>query len=188
MPPKTKFSKEDVINTAFDIVRQSGMGGLSTRTVARKLNCSTMPVYSVLKSKTNLEEQIIRKAFDILYDYQTTLRTGDIFIDMGAGYVVFAKNETHLFRCITEERNVELHRYYNDNHFILLIKQLSDYPLVKGLTDTEIMKFFIQGWTYSHGLAHLVNTGYLDISEEEICEYLVFTGERYINGFNELRI
>ncbi len=187
MPPKSKFSKQDIIDAAFDIVRALGMGGLSTRSIAKQLNCSTMPIYSFLKSKNKLEDEIIRKAFDILFNYQTTPRTGDIYLDMGAGYVMFAKAEKHLFRCITDERHVEIHKQFNGRHFKQLIGTMSDYPVVKGLTESEILKFFLQGWTYSHGLANLVNTGYADLTEDEICELLVFTGKRYITGFEALQ-
>ncbi len=187
MPPKSKFSKEDIIDAAFDVVRDRGMGELSTRSIGKRLNCSTMPIYSLLKSKNNLEDEIMRKAFDILFDYQTTPRTGDIYLDMGAGYVIFAKDEKHLFRCITDERHVEIHKQFNGRHFKLLIERLSDYPIIKGLTESEILKFFLQGWTYAHGLANLVNTGYADLTEEKICELLVFSGKRYIMGFEALR-
>lgn len=47
----------------------------------------------------------------------------------------------------------------------------------------QIRRFFMQGWTYSHGLATLVNIGYYpNISEQEIHELLVYTGRRYIEG------
>jgi AcrR family transcriptional regulator len=183
MPRKTKFCEDDILNAAFVVVRRNGITELSTRAIAREMNCSTMPVYSFLKSKRNLEAQVIQMAYKELYTYQTTSRTGDVFLDMGVGYVLFARNEKHLFRCISNELHVDTLKKYNEQHFDLLLEKLSDYPFVQGMTAEQIRKFFMQGWIYSHGLATLVNIGYYpDISEREIYELLVYTGQRYIQG------
>jgi AcrR family transcriptional regulator len=184
MPPKTKFSSEDIIETAFSVVRKQGVNALSTRSIAKGLNSSTMPVYSYLKSKKNLEEEVVKKAFELLFNYQTTPRTGDIFLDMGVGYVLFAKEEKYLFRCINDEKHINLQKKYHDNNFELLIGKLSDYPVVEGASKDQIRMFFLQGWTYSHGLANLVNNSfYEDITEKEITDLLMYTGLRYIDGF-----
>ncbi len=35
-------------------------------------------------------------AYAVLYEYQTAKRTGDVFLDMGIGYALFAKHERHI--------------------------------------------------------------------------------------------
>ncbi len=188
MPRKCKFNSQNILDAAFNVVRELGMAALSTRSVAKRLKCSTMPIYSFLKSKKNLEEQIIKKAFEILREYQTTPRTGDIFLDMGAGFVLFAKNEKHLFRCIFDELHVEMHKQYNESNIDLLIGKMADYPLIQGLSDSEIRNFFMQGFMYSLGLALMVNSGYFaDIDEKKICDEHLYSGERYLAGMRVLK-
>ena len=46
MPPKVKLSREDIIDTAISIIRESGVSALNARTIAAALNCSTQPVFS----------------------------------------------------------------------------------------------------------------------------------------------
>ena len=42
----------------------------------------------------------------------------------------------------------------------------------------------MQGWTYAHGLATLVNIDYYpEIDEKEIYDLFIYTGRRYISGF-----
>lgn len=187
MPKKIKYCEEDIVSAAFSVARDHGFEVLSTRTIAKKLNCSTMPVYSLFKSKKNLEELVIGMAYKELYAYQTTPRTGDIFLDMGVGYVLFARNEKFLFRCINNELHVDTLRKHNEKHFDLLLKKLSEYSLLQGMPTAQVRKFFMQGWTYSHGLATLVNIDYFaEISEQEISELLIYTGGRYIKGYQIL--
>ena len=40
MPPKPKFSKEEIIDAALDIVSQNGVAALTARELGEKLGCS----------------------------------------------------------------------------------------------------------------------------------------------------
>ncbi len=187
MPPKTKFPKSQILQAAFEVVREQGMASLSTRAVAKKLHCSTMPVYTCLKSKKNLEDTIAARALEILLEYETTPRTGDTFIDMGLGYVLFARDEKHLFRCICNEEHTDLFKRFMKQHLDALVLGLAAYPLVSGKPTEEIFQFLHQGWVYAHGLAHLVNTGYYShMGDHEIRGLMEYAGLRYIKGFEAL--
>ena len=41
----SKIKKEDIINTAFEIIRKNGENALSARDLAKKLNCSIQPIF-----------------------------------------------------------------------------------------------------------------------------------------------
>jgi AcrR family transcriptional regulator len=98
MPRKNLFTKDMFINAAFKILREKGRDKLSARSLARELKCSTMPVYSYIKSMKTLVSDLEEKAVDLMLTYQTTSSTGQPFLDMGLGYVLFARNEKNLFR------------------------------------------------------------------------------------------
>ncbi len=187
MPPKVKFEKNAVVAAAFEVVRKRGWAGLTARSIAEELNSSTGPIYTHLKSMKTLEDKILKKAFEILLSYQTTQRTKDIFLNMGIGYVLFAKEEKHLFRCINDEKYNSLNREYHEKIFKALGQKLSAYPIVKGLPQDQVDRFLLQGWTYSHGLASLVNKGfYQEITDDEITELVTYTGLRFAQGFKEM--
>jgi AcrR family transcriptional regulator len=91
------------VDAAFRIIREKGRDKLSARSLARELKCSTMPVYSYLKSMKTLVNDLEEKAIDLMLTYQTTSSTGQPFLDMGLGYVLFARNEQNLFRFLFME-------------------------------------------------------------------------------------
>ncbi len=184
MPPKNKFTETNIIDAAFRVVRENGLEALSFRSVAKELNSSTMPVYSFMKTEKNLYEEVIKKAFELLFQYQTTSRTGDVFIDMGIGYVLFAQDEKHLYRAVNHESHIELQRTYFDDNLSRLSDMLTEYPQIKGASKKDIKMFLQQGLIYSLGLATLVNSSfYQNMDESQITELLVFTAERYTKGF-----
>ena len=77
MPPKFKFTREQIVDAGFAIVRSKGWAGLSTRSLAEALGASSRPIYSFFKSITELEEAIVRRGVDLLYRCMIRERSGD---------------------------------------------------------------------------------------------------------------
>ena len=50
MPPRSKITREMIIDAAYEIVRESGEGSLNARSIADRLGCSTQPVLYVFRT------------------------------------------------------------------------------------------------------------------------------------------
>ena len=59
MPPKIKITKQDIINTAIELVRASGDGAINARAIASALNCSTQPIFSNFETMDDLRDDVI---------------------------------------------------------------------------------------------------------------------------------
>ena len=157
MPPKFKFTKEQIIESAFNIVRRKGWENLTTRSLADELGSSARPIYSFFKSMGELEEELVKKAVELLYECMVRERTGDPWIDHGIGYVLFAQEEKHLFRGINNEKNIKYFKKYGDLIWNTLTNSLSDYPAFQGLSADQIYKIQGTRWLFAHGLAFQVS-------------------------------
>lgn len=153
MPPKFKFTKDEIIESAFTIVRCKGWNALSTRSLAAELGTSSRPIYSFFNSAKELEEEIVKKAVDLLHAYMTRETTGNPWHDHGIGYVLFAMEERFLFRSITDEAHITLFKEYGDAIWDTLTESLSTYPPFQGLTSDQIYQIQMQRWLFAHGLA-----------------------------------
>ena len=188
MPPKTMFTREMFIEAAFKVVRKEGIGKLSARTLARELNCSTMPIYSYLRSMKNLKDDLRKKAVDLLLEYQNTSRSGMPFYDMGLGYVLFARNEKNLFRFLFIETGIvskkrkqgaSLQQFALNS---LMVGMKSDSKL-EGVNDRQAERIMIKMWIFVHGIAFLLNNNeFPDDSEEYINRLIYETGKFVIEG------
>ena len=157
MPPKQKFSSEEIIDVAFNIVRWNGWESLSARAVAQELNSSTMPVYFHFKSMEKLEEEIVKKALALLLEYQSTSRTGDPLLDVGIGYLTFAREEQHLFKGINERKHSHLMTKHGQMNFDMLRDTFLRDSRFKKYTEEECHKILFILWVFVHGLAQLNN-------------------------------
>lgn len=50
MPPKAKFTKEEIVEAALGIAHESGFDALTARTLGERLGSSARPIFTVFKS------------------------------------------------------------------------------------------------------------------------------------------
>lgn len=97
MPQPCVYSPEQILDAAFALLREHGWKQLSVRAVARRLGSSTMPIYSHVHSMEELGMRLRDRTLALQQGYQTRPRTGDVLLDLAVGYVLFARDEKHLF-------------------------------------------------------------------------------------------
>ena len=169
MPPKVKFEKESILNAAYDIVRNEGWEGLSSRSIAKELNSSTGPIYSQLKSMKNLEEEVLRKAWSLFEEYVSTSITGDKWIDQGIGHLHFAKAEGFLYKAMFDGKHHYIPSEIGQGVFKRLGDDLADYLLFKDLSEGMQLEIRFSRWIFNHGLASLItNTPEIEQPEMNI--------------------
>ena len=54
MPPKAKFKKNEIIETALNIVRTRGFEALTARSLGAELGSSARPIFTVFQSMDEL--------------------------------------------------------------------------------------------------------------------------------------
>ena len=167
MPPKQKYSSDDVVESAFQIVRRHGWKGLSARAIAKELNSSTRPVYDYFQSMKHIEKEVVKKALAAFVEHIGRDRTGDKWLDQALGYVTFAANEKYLFRCINDEEHIKYQKEFAQKHWPALGDQLADDERFKDLTKETMNRIRIVRWFLLHGLSFLIANGWMEFSEVE---------------------
>lgn len=121
MPPKAKCTKEQIIVTAFDMVRESGMSVLTARSLAKKLGTSTAPIFTLFNTVEEIQNEVISRA-NALYDeyIRKGLTQTPAFKGAGMKYIEFANDEPELFKLLFLSKNsgVEITHFlpYYDQH------------------------------------------------------------------------
>lgn len=103
MPPKAKITKEDIIAASVDIVRENGADALNARSIAKKLNCSTQPIFSNFKSMEELRYDVLQYSVEVFRNYQKDVVKSEeyqAYKAAGMGYIKFAKEERELYKLL----------------------------------------------------------------------------------------
>lgn len=172
MPPKAKIDKQTIINTAIEIVRESGSSALNAREIAKQLNCSTQPIFSNFKSMNELKQEVYKSAFD----YYTKHINDEIakskhpkYKASGMAYISFAKNERELFKLLFMSKR-EKKAQKNDNlHWKDMTSHVSE---SNNLSIKQAEDFHSKMWIFVHGIATMCATDFLEFDEQEIGDML----------------
>lgn len=166
-----KISKEAIINAAVDVLRDGGFKSVNARSVAKKLGCSTQPIYFSFKNMDELKSALTERAIELhkqrVAEFLNINKGNDSrYSSYGMGFVKFAAEEKQLFRWLYLEDG-QLDEFYYDvqyNEVISTIMAELGYDKVTAQNFHHDMIF------YSYGLAILANTGHLNMSQFEIRE------------------
>jgi len=170
MPPKTVFTKDDVIQAAFEIVQEQGIQALTAREVARKLKSSTAPVYSNFESMKLLERAVLQRSSDLQLEYMTRPYSELAFLNMGIGYARFAREQCPLFRAMYLEKGEYKDLMYEFEKSMQ--KQMNTDNRFDILTQEERNSLLDKMWTFTHGMATMICVG---LSEDNSDEYITNT-------------
>ena len=171
MPPKQNFTKEIVAEAAFEVVREVGLSQLTARSIAERLNASTMPIYSYLKSMDDIINSVQMKALLLLAEFQTHSQSGNPFLDMAVGYVIFAQQEKQLFRFLFFDRPKILSLEQQDSISEYIERQLGrklPFDQFFGTIDqSSIDTLALKSWFFTHGLAVALMSGVIELMDEK---------------------
>ena len=97
--PKQRITKEMVVNTAFEIARNSGMEQVMVKNIAEKIGCSVQPIYSYCKNMDSLRQDVVEQVNHFIQKYVAAhIDKDDLFRSTGKSYIQLAQEEPHLFR------------------------------------------------------------------------------------------
>lgn len=157
MPPNIKVTKEHILNKAFEIVRNEGLGSLSARRLAAELNCSTKPIYRVYENMKALEEEVICKAKKFGIDFlQTEQKSPHPFLDFQHNYVSFSCKEQQLFKILMNSDRLSFDHEQHVINLALKIEKMHQDPLFEGLEETQLKRIAIDMTIYLHGIAFMI--------------------------------
>lgn len=181
MPPKAKFTREEILEAALDIVRKEGMPALTARALGNRLGSSARPIFTVFESMEEVQQTVIAAA-RALYDGYIAegLTQKPAFRGVGAQYIRFAIQEPQLFQLLFMSE----HATIPDVTSVLPLidenyhKILSSIETGYGITGAAAQNLYRHLWIYSHGIATLCATKMCSFSGEQIGEMMseVFIG------------
>ena len=176
MPTKIRISKDMILEAAFEIIRQDGMEKLSNRELAKKLKCSIRPIYYQFENVEEMQKELYIKIEQYFYKFLLDNMIEGIpqYKQIGINYIRFAKKEKQLFQTL----------FMNSTGLTpdaFVSKDGEDYKeiekLIKistNLKEEEIKDFHTKMWIFCHGIATLVASGTVKLTDSQIQNLLSY--------------
>jgi AcrR family transcriptional regulator len=98
MPPKAKYSREVIVDSALEIAKEKGLAGITVRNVVKRLGCSVAPVYVNFPSVDDLVSAVVRRAISLAGELLAEQQGPNIFENTASAFLAFARSYPVLFR------------------------------------------------------------------------------------------
>lgn len=185
MPPKPKYTREQILKAALELVREKGADAVTSRALGERLGCSVCPIFTVFGDMEELNSALRAEAWECFYNYMRVAENfNPTYKKRGMQWVKFAKNEPRLFMLLfmREESRAENLDALLDSIPFGKQKDIDIIMRDYKATREQAEHLFSQMWTYTYGLCALCASEVCSFTEEEIARRLgeVFTGMVYI--------
>lgn len=175
MPPKAKFTKEQIISAALDIIRKNGLEALTARELGNELGSSARPIFTIFNSMDEVASAAITAARALFNRYvEEGLAMTPAFKGFGMQSIRFAMEEPKLFQLLFMRESENLPRYSDmlgmvDEHYEKVLRIIED---DFDIDSEQSRRLYFHIWAYAHGISALCATKACVFTMDEISEML----------------
>lgn len=175
MPPKAKYTREEIVNKAFEMTRKKGIDSVAARELGKELGTSSSPIFTAFKNMEELQQEVRKVAMQEFESYvKDALNYTPAFKYVGMKMIEFAMKEPQLFQLLY------MREHDGSQTFAMLVDELGDtvdvcieimqkdYDLDR--KDAELL--FRQAWLHTFGICVLVAGKVCTLTPQEISEML----------------
>ncbi|PKM86692.1 MAG: TetR/AcrR family transcriptional regulator [Firmicutes bacterium HGW-Firmicutes-12] len=181
MGPKTKFTKEQIIDAAFEIAETEGIDNITMRKIAQKMGSSVAPIYVNFKDTNELIGALVERIIGVSQQLLIEESTGNPFHDMGSASLRFAMEYSVLFRDLVMKNNNYM-KGYDEKMIPALIEEMKTDPELEGFTVDELKTILLKMRIFQLGLSVMVANGTLpkDYEKQALMDILSSTANDVI--------
>ena len=175
MPPKAKFTKEQITKAALGVVSKKGAQALTAKELGAALGTSTTPIFTVFNSMQEVQDAVILAAMERFEEYaHKAAHIKPVFKQVGMQMILFAKEEPKLYQLIFMSSIGEAQTF---DDIYAHLGSLADECLDVLQKDYDLSKdnaktLFEHVWIHTFGIGALCATGTCDFSNEQIAQML----------------
>jgi len=179
MPPKAKFTREEIIEAAFRIARADGFDKITARELGKRLGSSARPIFTVFESMEEVKTEVIARAKELYRQYVAKgLQKENAFEGVGVAYITFAIEEPKLFALLFMNAGPvpDTKEVQTDVNAILPVIDASYEEILRSVQEPNALsreaadRIYQHLWTYTHGIATMCATRLCSYTMEEIID------------------
>lgn len=175
MPPKAKYTREEIVQIAFQMTREKGIEAVVARELGKKLGTSSSPIFTAFKNMEELQWEVRKLALQEFEAYvNDAVNYTPPFKWVGIRMIEFAMKEPKLFQLLYMHEHEKSQRYED------MVEELGDMVEVclkfiekdYAMTRPEAELLFKQVWIHTFAICALVANKVCFFTQEEISEML----------------
>ena len=175
MPPKPKFTKEEIVAAALELVSEKGIEALTARELGARLGSSARPIFTVFNSMEEVQVEVRAAALKRFESYaEKAMHYTPVFKQVGMQMILFAMEEPKLYQLVYMSENAGATDFEGTVDRLGDVAQLCVDVIQRdySLSEKDAKALFEHVWIYTFGIGALCATGMCRFSQEEIIQML----------------
>lgn len=183
MPPKPKFTREELIQAALELAREGGLEMIVARNLGKKLDTAPSTIFTHFSSVEEIRQAVVEAAREIYNRYvEEGLKMVPPMKGFAVQYIRFAMEESNLYSVLFMNKRDDF-KYVDfivdEGHYEKVITAAErDFSL-----NREQAEFVYHNmWAYAHGIAVMSATGVCNFSIDEVSQMLGMACRSFLIG------
>lgn len=175
MPPKLKFTREEIVAVALRLVSERGVESLTARELGAALGCSARPIFTAFENMEEVQKEVHAAAMRL---FETTeyrqFSEMPPFKQVGMKMILFGRDEPKLYRLLFMQENKKAVSFEDvlGNLGLIAVECTEMFEKEYALCAEQAKTLFESVWIYTFGVGVLCATGVCRLTEKEIGEML----------------
>lgn len=183
MPPKPKFSKEQLIQAAVELAREGGLEMIVARNLGKKLDTAPSTIFTHFDTVEKIRQEVIKAARELYNGYvEEGLKMVPPMKGFAVQYIRFAMEEANLYSILFMNKRDDF-KYVDfivhEGHYERIITTAEE---IFSIDRSQAEFVYHNLWAYAHGLAVMCATGVCNFSLEEISQMLGMACRSFLIG------
>ena len=176
MPPRTRITRQMILDAALCITREQGSGAVNARSIAHALQCSTRPIFTCYENMQQLRHELALAGFEAyersVEAFGRAVPTAPYLL-LPLSYIEFARKEPRLFEFVfMDDMQLEMAQFDDFYREAGNGQKARAFAQALGVPEDRGRRIFLDLFLYAHAIAVLTAGGRLTLSREDVEERL----------------
>lgn len=184
MPTKQKITKNMILEAAYTLVRESGIESVNSRSVAKKIGCSTQPVFSQFPTMEELRKGVFEYACAKGTEQILANENEPDFMNRTTLWVIhLAREEPNVFKLVYLSNLFEDMKQSNSKMKYEANEKMSQKLMEMFSLDEHVCQdIFLRGYLLLHGIATMIAINRAEFSDEEVLAMTTQTAKEMVQA------
>lgn len=170
MPPRPKFTKEEIVDAAYRIMEAKGIDAVVAREVGKELGATVAPIFTYFKSMDDLKKAVYEKAFQMCADYLSDCTDYfPAFKEFGLRWIRFAKEHPNAYTLVfLRKEHGQLADGFINEDFLQMVRPIQkEIVHTFSISEEDAQCLLKDMCIYVQGIASMLVGGQADYPEEQ---------------------
>lgn len=174
MPPKPKYTKEEIVQAAFEIAKKSGIDAVVAREVAKHLGTTTGPIFTYFETMEELKEEVYLYVQRQCTEYfRDAMKYSPAFKEFGRRWICYAKEDPNLYMLLFVLRGIAKDECRINEELLKMLDLMTDEVKQDfGISQNDAKRMLQRMVIFAQGIASMIINNVVDFSQEEL-EYMM---------------